>query len=51
MAKITIYIKYNINIFEDNSNKVIFAIFYLKELAFDYIEIFFKDFKENAKKD
>ncbi|KAE8440429.1 hypothetical protein EG329_008001 [Mollisiaceae sp. DMI_Dod_QoI] len=51
LAKVTIYIKYNVNMFKDDSNKVIFAIFYLKKPAFDYMEIFFKNFKENAKKD
>ncbi len=51
LAKVIIYIKYNMDIFENDLNKVIFAIFYLKGLVFDYIEIFFKDFKENVKKD
>ncbi|KAE8442457.1 hypothetical protein EG329_003358 [Mollisiaceae sp. DMI_Dod_QoI] len=51
LVKVTIYIKYNVNIFEDDSNKVTFAIFYLEGLAFDYMEIFFRDFRENAKKD
>ncbi|KAE8440343.1 hypothetical protein EG329_008461 [Mollisiaceae sp. DMI_Dod_QoI] len=51
LAKVTIYIKHNMDIFEDDSNKVIFAIFYLKEPAFDYIKIFFRDFRGNAKKD
>ncbi|KAE8440303.1 hypothetical protein EG329_009538 [Mollisiaceae sp. DMI_Dod_QoI] len=51
LAKVTIYIEYNVDMFEDDLNKVIFAIFYLEKLAFDYIEIFFRDFKGNAKKD
>ncbi len=49
LTKIIIYIKHNINIFKDNSNKITFAIFYLKEPAFDYIKIFFRDFQENGK--
>ncbi len=51
LAKVNIYIKHNVDMFEDDSDQVIFAIFYLKEPVFDYMEIFFKDFKENAKKD
>ncbi|KAE8452954.1 hypothetical protein EG329_012141 [Mollisiaceae sp. DMI_Dod_QoI] len=50
LAKVTIYIEYNVDMFEDDSDKVTFAIFYLKGLAFDYMEIFFRDFRENAKR-
>ncbi|KAE8443154.1 hypothetical protein EG329_002323 [Mollisiaceae sp. DMI_Dod_QoI] len=51
LAKVTIYIKHNVDMFENDSDKVIFAISYLKGPAFDYIKIFFRDFKENAKRD
>ncbi|KAE8452312.1 hypothetical protein EG329_001012 [Mollisiaceae sp. DMI_Dod_QoI] len=51
LAKVIIYIEYNVDMFEDDSDKVTFAIFYLKGPAFDYMEIFFRDFKGNAKRD
>ncbi|KAE8440438.1 hypothetical protein EG329_007612 [Mollisiaceae sp. DMI_Dod_QoI] len=51
LAKITIYIEHNVDIFEDDSNKVTFAIFYLEGPAFDYMEIFFRDFRGNMKRD
>ncbi|KAE8445387.1 hypothetical protein EG329_013400 [Mollisiaceae sp. DMI_Dod_QoI] len=51
LAKVTIYIKHNVDMFEDDSNKVTFAISYLERPAFDYMEIFFRDFRENAKRD
>ncbi|KAE8445095.1 hypothetical protein EG329_013810 [Mollisiaceae sp. DMI_Dod_QoI] len=51
LAKVTIYIKYNVDMFEDDSDKVTFAISYLEGLAFDYMEIFFRDFRENTKRD
>ncbi|KAE8440302.1 hypothetical protein EG329_009539 [Mollisiaceae sp. DMI_Dod_QoI] len=51
LAKVIIYIKHNMDMFEDDLNKVTFAIFYLEGPAFNYMEIFFRDFRENAKRD
>ncbi len=51
LAKVIIYIEYNVDMFEDELDKVTFAIFYLEGLAFDYMEIFFRDFRENTNKD
>ena len=51
LAKVNIYIKYNLNSFLTEADKVIFVISYFKGLIFDFAEIFLDDQRVNDESD
>ncbi len=48
LAKLKIYLNYNEDNFEDKANKVLFAISYLKEGAFEFIKVYLDDYNKNT---
>ena len=49
LAKVNIYIKYNLNSFLTEADKVTFVISYFKGLVFDFAETFLNDYRTNDK--
>ena len=49
LAKVNIYIKYNLNLFLLKADKVTFVIFYFKGSAFDFTETFLDNYRVNEK--
>ncbi len=50
LAKLKIYINHNLDNFEDEANKVLFAISYLEEGAFKFIQVYLDDYNANTYK-
>ncbi len=50
LAKLKIYLNYNKDDFNNNANKVLFAISYLKDRAFDFMQVYLDDYNANTYK-
>ena len=49
ITKLQIYYKYNFNSFDSKANKVTYAILYIKESAFKFVEIFLLNYRKEEK--